>query len=133
MLQLYFGDFAGVVTTVLILGETALIIAALRKPGTIKKWGRLILLFVVIGTAISAFSAMRDAYMMENAVFAANSVQSIVCSAAGVFIALAGVAALIGRNQKFRRIIFYMISAAFVLQVLTVEVTRIALYAGGSL
>lgn len=133
MFALYFSDLFAVLTTALILAMFALIAVSLSRHRAIDKWGRLILVFILVGTAISAFSATRDAYMGENALFAANGAQSLVCSIAGGLIYLAGLASLLVRKQAFRKASFCVISALFLVQVITIEASRVAMRIGGLL
>ena len=127
MLYLFFGDVFSTLTTAAILGMVTLIAIAMMKRNQIQKWGRLILLFVVVGTAISGLSAMRDAYMTTQAVFSVSSLQSTICSLAGGLIFLTALLALFIRKQAFRRFGFQLISILFLVQVLVIEVSRISL------
>ena len=127
MLKLFFGDVMSVVTTVFVLALLAFAILALKNRNRITKWGRLILVFILVGTAISAFSATRDAFAMDNAVFAMFSLQSAVCAIAGAAVLLTGLVMLFLKNQGARKVGFMLISALFLVQVLTVEVSRVVL------
>jgi hypothetical protein len=124
MLTLFFGDLFSILTTLLVLGLLVFIALTIKNRGTITKWGRLILIFILAGTAVSAFSATRDAYMMEGALFSASSIQSTICSVAGGAIFLTGLISIFVRKQTFRRAVFHLISAFFVVQVLTIEISR---------
>lgn len=126
MLNLFFGNAFSTLTTAAILAMFAFMTIALMKRNQIQKWGRLILLFVVVGTAISGLSAMRDAYMTAQAVFSVSSLQSTICSLAGGLIFLTAILALFIRKQAFRRFGFAIISIFFLAQVLVIEVSRIA-------
>ena len=127
MLTLYFGDLISILTTAFVLALTALIVVSAVKRRKINKWGWLILVFVIFGTAVSGLSATRDAFMMDHAVFAPVSIQSIVCAAAGGLIYLAGFVTIFVRKQNFRRVSFFAISALFLVQVVTVEASRIVI------
>jgi hypothetical protein len=127
MFKLFFGDVMSVVTTVFVLAMFAFIVLAFINRGRITKWGRLILIFILAGTAISAFSATRDAFAMENAVFAMFGLQSAVCAIAGAAIVLLGLVMLFLKKQGARKAGFMMISALFLVQVMTVEVSRVIL------
>jgi hypothetical protein len=127
MLQLYFGNVISIITTAFVLALIAFAVIAFVRRGSIGKWGRFILLFIIVGTAVSAFTATRDAFMMAGALFAPSSIQSLVCSIAGGLIFLTGIVCLFVRNQRFRKGAFQMISVLFLAQVLAVEVSRIAL------
>jgi hypothetical protein len=133
MLGLYFGNVIAILTTVFVLALIALTVLSVTQHGKISKWGRRILVFVLVGTAISALSATRDAYIMENALFTVSSLQSTVCSIAGGLIFLAGIVSIFVRNQTFRKTSFFVISAFFLVQVLTIEISRVAMLVGGTL
>ncbi len=106
MVALYLGDVVSILTTALIAGMLALIGISLVNRQRTRYWGRFILVFVLAGTAISALSATRDAFMMDGALFALTSVQSLVCAAAGCLIYLAGLAALFVKTRSSGKWIF---------------------------
>lgn len=127
MLKLYFGDTMSVITTFFVLAMLAFIVTAFIKRGTITKWGRLILLFILVGTVISAFSATRDRFASDGAVFAMFGLQAAVCAVAGAMIILTGLIMAVLRKRNIRRVGFMLISALFIVQVLAVEVSRAVL------
>lgn len=127
MFNLFFGNLSAALTTVAVLIMLALIAVSFIKQKGIDKWGRRILIIVLVGTAISGLSATRDAFMTENAMFAVNSFQSIVCSVAGGLIFLTGIVAIFVKNQTYRKFSFQLISALLIIQVITIEASRIAL------
>jgi hypothetical protein len=133
MLGLYFGNVVAILTTVFVLALMALVVLSVTQHSQISKWGRRILVFVLVGTAISGLSATRDAYMMENAMFTVSSLQSIMCAIAGGLIFLTGIVSIFIRNQKFRKTGFFLISAFFMMQVLMIEISRVALHIGGAI
>jgi hypothetical protein len=124
MKELYFANGISVVTIILVLGVAVMAALALKNGAKITKWGRLIALFIVVGTAISALSATRDAYATQQAVFAMTSLQSTVCSIAGGAIFLTGIVCIFLKKQPARRVGFIIITALFAVMVLTVEVSR---------
>jgi hypothetical protein len=126
MQELYFRDAVSVLTLVLILGMIVMAVLALKNGTKVTKWGRLIALFIVVGTAVSALSATRDAYATSQAVFAMDSLQSTVCSIAGGAIFLAGIVSIFLKKQPARRVCFTVAAALFAIQVLTVEASRLA-------
>ena len=133
MIYLFFGDLFSVLTTLFVFGMLAFIILSMLHRHRIEEWGRRILAFIMVGTAVSAFSAMRDGFMAESAVFSASGIQAIVCSILGGLIFLTGIIALFIRNQGFRKFGFQMISVLFLIQVITIEASRIAFNLGGTL
>lgn len=127
MIQLYFKDAVTTITTVLVLGLILLAGGLILKRQKVQKWGKFILIFIVLGTAVSGLSATRDLYMMDGALFTVSSFQSTVCSILGGLIYLSGLIALFFKNQKVKRCIFYLISGFFTVQVLTIEISRLLL------
>lgn len=127
MIQLYFKDAVTTITTVLVLGLILLAGGLILKRQKVQKWGKFILIFIVLGTAVSGLSAARDLYMMDGALFTVSSFQSTVCSILGGLIFLSGLIALFFKNQKVKRCIFYLISGFFTVQVLTIEISRLFL------
>ncbi|HAM62207.1 MAG: hypothetical protein A2Y20_05285 [Firmicutes bacterium GWF2_51_9] len=128
MIDLYFSDFYAIATTVLVVLCLILSVRSLtsqREP----RWGRVILSFIVLGTSVSFLSAMRDAYATPDALFAMTSLQSSVCSIAGMLMFLGGFLALFLRKQ--RRTLFLGITILFVFKVVVIEASRIAFLIGG--
>jgi hypothetical protein len=99
MITLYFKDMISILTTIFVLAVLTLITVSMIRRKSIEKWGRLILIIVLAGTAISGLSATRDAYMMQNALFSAGSFQSILCAAVGGLISLIGIISIFIRRQ----------------------------------
>ncbi len=128
MLKLYFGDLFSVLTFIFVVFMLVFIVLTIKNRDSYQKWGRLMILFIVVGIAISGLSAMRDGYATANALFSMTSTQSNICSIAGGAIVLSGFVSIFLRNQKFRRGCFHIISALFVIQVLVIEASRIAFY-----
>ena len=127
MFNLFFGDLFSTLTTTLVIVMLIFAITTLMNRQKIQHWGWRILFFVLIGTSISGLSATRDAYMTEVALFAPEGLQSIICSVAGGLIFLTAVATIFLRKKEFRKISFYFIAALFLIQVVTIEVSRIAM------
>ena len=127
MFNLYFGNLFSILTTALVVIMLVFITISFSTRKRILHWGWRILLFILIGTAISGLSAMRDAYMSETALFAPESMQSLVCSVAGCLIFLIGFVVIFVRKQEFRKTCYFIIAVLFIIQVITVEISRIAM------
>jgi len=125
--NLYFGNLFSILTTALVVIMLVFIIIFFNNQKRIQHWGWHILSFILIGTAISGLSAIRDAYMTEAALFVPESMQSLVCSVAGGLIFLTGLVAIFVRKQEFRKIGYFIIAVLFVIQVITIEISRIAM------
>jgi hypothetical protein len=133
MLNLFFGSLFSTLTTLIVVGMIVYIIIAGKKNREIKKWGWLTLIFIIVGTGISGLSAVRDAYMMDNALFAPNGLQSTICSICGGLIFLTGIVSLFVRAQRFRKVGFFIASGLFLVQVITIEASRITMLIGGEI
>jgi len=133
MFSLYFGSFAATLNTLLLLIILILVLLAARKRASIARWGRLMALIVLIGTFVSAMSAMRDGYGAAGALFPMDGAQSLVCSIAGGAIYLTGIVCLFWKKQSARRAGFFIASGLMALQVLVVEGSRIFYLIGGRL
>ena len=127
MLNLYFGNLFSIITTTLVVGMILFIGVSILNHQKILYWGRRILIFIIVGTGISGVSAIRDAYMTEKALFSPEGLQSTICSLAGSLIFLIGIVSIFVRNQKFRKIAYFVIAALFFIQIITIELSRIAL------
>lgn len=130
MAGLFFGDAVSTITTVLVLGLVAFLAWTVVRGRHVEAWGRRILLATLVGTALSGLSATRDAFMMDNALFALTGAQSLICSIAGGIIYLLGLTALVVRRQGWRKAVFHVVAALLVVQIITIEGTRIAMLAG---
>jgi hypothetical protein len=127
MLNLYFGSLFSIITTILVLAMLIFIVHTFKTRSSVNKWGRLIILFIIVGTAISAFSALRDNYAAADALFSMTSLQSNLCSIAGGAIFLTGIISIFLRNQSLRKVCFFIISALFICQVLVIEMSRVVI------
>lgn len=127
MFNLFFGDLFSTLTTILVAFMLIFATTTAMNQQRIKHWGWRILFFVLIGLAISGLSATRDAYMTEVALFTPEGLQSIICSVAGGLIFLTAIATIFLRKQEFRKNGFYFIAVLFLIQVVTIEVSRIAM------
>jgi len=127
MFNLFFGDLFSTLTTVFVLIVLVYAIATVMNRDKIQHWGRRVFIFILLGTAISGLSATRDAYMTDIALFAPEGLQSSICSIAGGLIFLTGIVLFFVRKQDFRRKGFFFITVLFVIQVITIEASRIAM------
>ena len=127
---MYFGSVYAILTTVLVAAMIIFIVLAVRNRERIPKWGKWIALFVAAGTAISAISAMRDNYGAQGALFAMDSVQSLLCSIiGGAVFGTAFVSIFFRKNQAYKRRCFYIMAVLFIANVALVEVSRLMLLA----
>ena len=124
MYELYFKDVFSVLTLGLVLGMVVIIILTILNRKKIEKWGGLTALFIIVGIAVSAVSAIRDQFAAPQAVFAMTSIQAAVCSVAGGLIILIGLASIFFKNQNIKKGMLLFLFALFLIQVFTVEISR---------
>jgi len=122
MIEFFFNDIFATMTTVLVVALLATSYK-LHTMQNFRRWGLAILVFILFGTFVSMTAAMRDAYATESAMFAMTSLQSNLCSIAGMLIFLSGVFAIFLRRQ--RKNIFTIIRVLFLFQVIVIEGSRI--------
>jgi len=127
MTLLLFGNLFSILTFASVAALVVFIALAVKNRDRIHTWGRLLLLFILIGTAVSAFSALRDGYATKSALFEMHSIQSIVCSVAGGTIFLIGLLTLFLKKQAHRKVCFYTVSALFTIQVILIEASRFSM------
>jgi hypothetical protein len=130
MLDLFVGDVYSILTFLVVVGLVVFAFLVFKRRARITKWGRLTGWFILLGTAVSGLSAMRDKYGTVEGLFPMDSMQSTICSIAGGLIFLIGFLTLIIRNQTFRKGGFHVVVSLFVVQVLTIEISRIAFTTG---
>lgn len=133
-MDIYFGDFVTTVSTLMICAAIAYIVYTAIKHKQIKFWGRRIALLALFGLVLCCFAATRDSYHLsvENffdiadttGVFAFDSIQSILCCIGGAIIAFSSLSSIFVKNQKYRKIMFFMLSTAIILKILIIEISR---------
>ena len=133
MLTLFFANPVSVVTTAVLIAILMIAILAFRRRTAISKWGSLLLLLILIGTAASETSAMRDSYGMEGALFPMDRMITLLCGVAGGLIYLTGLVCLFLRRQNIRRTGFFIAAALMAAQTAVVEGSRVLLLMGGQL
>lgn len=134
MVNLFFGDLWSIlssITLLIILIFTTLSIISNRK---IELWGRRTLVLTIIGLALCCFAVMRDDYVTAlqggEGFFALDSLQVNLSYAGGAINLIAGISSVFVKNQKYRRIMFFVLSASIIFKILIIEISRIALLQG---
>lgn len=133
MYSLFLADSWSMLCSVLVAGMIVFMAVVMHRRKQIAHWGRLVAAFILFGTVISGLAAVRDGYGTDNALFSMTSVQSNLCSLAGGTIFLVGLCSLFWKRQIVRRFSFFLISIAFAVQVLTIEISRLVQVVGGAL
>lgn len=133
-MNLYFGDFVTTVSTILVLMVWGFIFFSLARHKKIEFWGRRIAVLALAGLLACCFVVMRDGYhlsvqaSMDESVgaglFDVSSIQSILCCIGGAIIMVSSVSAIFVKNQKYRKVLFFVLSCVTILKTLLIEISR---------
>ena len=131
MLNLFFGDLRSVLSTVLLLAITVYITVIAVRRNKIEKWGRWTLILAVVGLILCCLVAMRDGLVdtMQGGtgLFSLTSVQISLASVGGFVIAYSALSSIFIRNQKYRKVMFFVLSGAILCKAVLIEVSRIVM------
>ena len=103
------------------------------KKKQITNWRSRIAFLTLCGLILCIFVATRDRYDLSvvamteisGGIFAADSIQSYLCCIGGGVIAYSFVSAMLNRNQKYREIMFYLLSLTVILKTIIIEASRV--------
>lgn len=129
MLNLYFGNIPSIISTILFLVFVVFFIITVKKADGGRKWKKAAIITVVMGTAMSAFSGIKDSFGDSMAVSfeQMNLPLAILCILGGMAI-LVGIVAVFCKKEKINKVLFYAMSFIIVAKTIVVEVLRIADY-----
>ena len=129
MLNLYFGNIPSVISTILFLVFVVFFIITVKKADGGRKWKKAAIITVVMGTAMSAFSGIKDSLGDSMAVSfeQMNLPLAILCILGGMTM-LMGFVAVFCKKEKINKVLFYAMSFIIVAKTIVVEVLRIADY-----
>ena len=131
---MYIGNFVTTLATLLLIITGSYIVCTIRKRNDIEYWGRRIAFLATFGLIICCFVAARDHYHLsvqasfdtsvEPGRFTIDSIQSTACCLGGAVIAFASLSSIFVRNQKYRKVMFFMLSATMIMKMLIIEISR---------
>ena len=132
MIKLYFGNVPSVLSTILFLVFVVFFIKTLKKTDGEKKWKKAAIITVLMGTAMSALSGIKDsvADMMAVSFEQMNPPLAILCALGGIAL-LIGVVAAFCKNEKINKGLFYTLSFIIIAKTIIVEALRITAYIAG--
>lgn len=136
-MELYFGNFVTTVSTLLIFAMVCFIVYTIFKREGIQFWGRRVAFIALYGLLICCFVATRDNYHLsvqasfDNTVtaglFTIYSIQSTLCCIGGAIITFSSISSIFVRNQKYRKVMFFVLSAAIIFKMLVIEISRLGM------
>lgn len=141
MFNLFFGNLWSTLSTLTLLAVLAYILLySLRSITAVKQrdiinWGRRILFLTLIGLLLCIFAVIRDDYAMsvqgfmngteESGLFAIDSIQVYLAYFGGAVIGFSSLTSIFIRNQKYRKIMFFVLSGAILFKICIIEISRI--------
>ena len=129
MLTLFFEDATTTISTVLLVAVLAFIAYHLLKQKEIERWGRRSLILVISGLILCSFVCMRDGYVDSlqggTGLFSLDSAQIFLAYAAAAVIAVSAISSIFVRNQKYRKVMFFILSVSIIFKVVLIEVSRV--------
>ena len=131
MLNLYFENVPSILSTILFLVFVVFFIKIMKKPDSSRKWKKAAIITVLMGTAMSALSGLKDSSADTMAVSfeQMNLPLAILCALGGMAL-LMGVAAVFCKKEKFNKGLFFALSFIILAKTIVVEALRIAVYFG---
>ena len=129
MIKLYFGNVPSIISTILFLVFVVFFIRTMKKADGERKWKKASIITVLMGTAMSAFSGIKDSLSDTMAVSfeQMNPSLAILCALGGMAL-LIGVVAAFCKKEKINKGLFYALSMIIIVKTIIVEVLRIADY-----
>ena len=126
MFNLYFGNVPSVLSTLLFVGFVVYFVKTVKKPESYKKWKSAAIVTAIIGTAMSAFSGIKDSVADKMVIsFDSMNLPLAVLCVLGAAAAILALVALFSRKENVNKVIFYTLSSIIIVKTLVVEVLRI--------
>ena len=131
MFNLYFGNMPSILSTILFLVFVVFFIKTLKKPDGDRKWKKAAIITVLMGTAMSALSGLKDSSADPMAISfeQMNLPLAILCAMGGVAL-LMGIVAVFCKKENVNKGLFYALSFIILAKTIVVEALRIAVYFG---
>lgn len=129
MIKLYFGNVPSFLSTIMFLVFVVFFIKTMKKTDGEKKWKKAAIITVLMGTAMSALSGIKDsvADMMTVSFEQMNPPLAILCALGGIAL-LIGVVAAFCKKEKINKGLFYTLSFIIIAKTIIVEALRITAY-----
>lgn len=128
MSKLFFGDLWSMLSTIFLLGILIyMIYTALRHKHT-EVWGKKILILAGSGLILCIFAVMRDDYVAamqgRPGLFSLESLQINFAYIGSAVIGFSVISSLIIKNQKYRKLMFFVLAAAILFKIGLIEISR---------
>ena len=121
MIKLYFGNVPSILSTIMFLVFVAFFIRTMKKTGGDMKWKKVAIITVLMGTAMSALSGIKDSVADTMAVsFEQMNTPLVILCALGGMALIMGVVAAFCKKEKINKGLFYTLS--FIISAKTIVV-----------
>jgi len=134
MFTLFLGDLWSILSTVLLLAVLIYIIITSTKHREIEKWGRKTLILAITGLLLCIFVVLRDDYAEAlqdgTGLFSLESLQINLAYLGGAVIGFSTLSSIFIRNQKYRKITFFILSGSIIFKIGLIEISRIVMLQG---
>lgn len=131
MYNLFFGDLWSILSTLFLLIVFTYMVLAVVKHKKIELWGRKTFVLAVTGLLLCIFAVLRDDYAMAlqggTGVFPLESLQINLAYFGGAVIGFSTLSSIFISNQKYRKVMFFILSSAIILKAGVIEISRIML------
>ena len=131
MYDLFFKDLLSTLSTAVVIVVVLFIVIITVKSPSIKKWGRLTLILTFVGLFLCCLAVTRDNYVQalleESGLFALNSLPINTAYIAGAINAYAVLSSMFVKDQKYRKVMFFLLSSSIISKIIVIEVSRIIL------
>ncbi len=129
MIKLYFGNVPSILSTLLFLAFILFFIKTIKKDESNKKWKKAAILTVLMGTAMSMLSGIKDCFGDSMAVsFEQMNLSLAVLSAMGGMALLIGLVAVFCKKEKVNKVLFFTLCFIIIAKTFIVEILRISDY-----
>lgn len=129
MVTLFFGDLWSTLSTVLLLAVLVYIAFTIAKQKKLENWGQRTLILALAGLTLCCFVVMRDDYVEAlqggTGFFSLESIQICLAYIGGAVNGFAALSSIFVRNQKYRKVMFLVLSGSIIFKAILIEASRI--------
>lgn len=135
MVNLFLGDLSSILSTALLIIILAFIIYSIINSSKITNWRFRIIFLAITGLLLCIFAATRDNYVLSvqgmidgtgtSGIFSTDSFQSNIACLGGAIIAFLSLSGIFVRNEKYRKIMFFILSSAIIFKACLIEISKI--------
>lgn len=135
MINLFLGYLSSILSTVLLVIILTFIIHSIIKSKQIVSWKYRLIFLTLSGLLLCIFVATRDNYDISvkgmidgtgtKGLFSIDSLQSNIACLGGAIIAFSSLSGIFVRNEKYRKIMFFILSFTIIFKASLIEISRV--------